>query len=268
MQATLDLLREHGYAALFLAVLLEQLGLPLPAVPLLVGAGAMVGLGYLNIVPVLAATLLASLLADLVWYELGRRNGARILTTLCKISLEPDSCVQQTEGVFDRYGDGSLLFAKFVPGLGTVAPPVAGMVGLPLARFALLDSLGILIWGGLYSGLGVIFADQLESLVGRLQSLGATLLQLVGGGLLLYVLAKAASRYLFLRRLRTARITPQELQALIDGPEAPFIVDLRSQVHHRADPYIIPGALVLAAEELHLRHAELPRDRDIVLYCT
>ena len=268
MQATLDLLRAHGYAALFVAVLLEQLGLPLPALPLLVGAGAMVGLGFLHPFPVLAAIVIASLLADLVWYLLGRRHGARILNVLCKISLEPDSCVQQTEGVFDRYGDRCLLFAKFVPGLSTVTPPVAGLVGLPLARFGLLDSLGILLWGSVYCSLGAIFSSELESMLLLFQSLGATLLQLVGFGVGLYVLAKATSRYLFLRRLRTARVSVQELHALIDGPEPPFIVDLRSQLEYRHDPHIIPGALVVAAEELHLRHAELPRDRDIVLYCT
>ena len=268
MTGALESLRLHGYPALFVTVLLDQLGLPIPSVPLLVAAGALVGLGHLQFLPVLLVVMTASLIGDLVWYELGRRRGAHILHFLCQVSLEPDSCVRQTSGVFQRYGIGCLLFAKFVPGLYTVTPPVAGMVGLPRLRFASFDAMGIAIWVSVYGGLGALLSDQLEWLMEQMQNLGATVLQVIVAVLVLHLSLKFYGRWSFLRRLRTARITPQELKEKIDQGETLLIADLRSQYDHRRDPYIIPGALVLSVDELDHRHLELPRDQDIVLYCT
>jgi membrane protein DedA with SNARE-associated domain len=268
MNGALELLKAHGYPVLFVTILLDQLGLPLPSVPILVAAGALVGLGYLAPLPVFLMVLGAALLGDLFWYELGRRRGARILKFLCQVSLEPDGCVQQTEGVFERYGERVLLFAKFVPGLYTVTPPVAGMLGLPWRRFMALDSLGIALWIAVYGGLGWLLREQLEWLLLQLEGVGATLLQMVLGGLALYLGSKFFARWSFLRRLRMARITPRELKELLDRGEDVLIADLRNLLDHRHDPHIIPGALLLSVDELDQRHEELPRDRDIVLYCT
>lgn len=268
MQFALDILRQHGYLALFGVLLIDQMGIPMPSLPLLMGAGALVGLGYLHPIPALLAVVLGALLADLAWYELGRRRGAAILGTLCKISLEPDSCVQQTEGVFDRYGDRCLLFAKFIPGLSTVTPPVAGMIGLPLRRFVLLDGLGVVLWAGFFGGLGWLFAGHIEWMLMRAQQWGATLGQLLAGGFLLYLGVKAWHRYRFLRTLRIARVTPEELHEMLGGPEAPFIVDLRNRLQQAAHGVFLPGAHRLAVEELAQRAHELPRDRDIVVYCS
>jgi len=264
----LELLRQHGYLALFLVILVDQLGVPMPSMPLLLGAGALVGLGHLHPLPTLAAVAVGALLADLVWYELGRRKGPGVLSTLCRISLEPDSCVRQTEGVFDRYGDHCLLFAKFVPGLSTVTPPVAGLVGLPLLRFLTLDLGGILLWASAYGGLGALFSGQIEEILSNLQAWGATFLQLLTAGLLLYIAYKAWNRHRFLKDLRVARITPEQVHQMLQQNEAPFIVDLRSRLEHQHRAIFLPGAHWLSVDELQERHHELPRDRELVIYCS
>lgn len=268
MQAALEFLKQHGYPALFCIVLADQLGVPLPSVPMLLGAGALVGLGYMAPLPVAVAVLLATLLGDLVWYELGRHQGARVLRVLCRVSIEPDSCVRATEGVFARYGQRVLLFSKFVPGLYTVTPPVAGMIGLPRWRFLALDAVGTFLWLAVYAGLGCALSEQLEWLLMSLEGLGATLAQIIGAILVLHLTSKLVLRWLFLRRLRTARITPEQLKAWIDEGAEPWIADLRHRLDIERDPAIIPGAVLLPVDDLDLRHLELPRDRDIVLYCS
>lgn len=268
MQEVLNVLKESGYLAIFGVVLLDQLGLPFPSVPLLLAAGALAGLGHLNPLVVLGLVLLAALLGDLFWYELGRRKGARILSWLCKMSLEPDSCVRTTEGIFERYGARCLIVAKFIPGLYTVTPPVAGLVGLPLARFLAYDGLGILLWVGVYGGLGMALSHQLEWLLQQVEQVGGSLAQLVLVGLVLHLGGKYLSRERFLRKLRTARITVEELKDLLDRKEEVWIADLRHPLDVEREPHTLPGAIRISTHELEERHHELPRDRDLILYCT
>ena len=148
MHETIDFLIEHGYTVLFAWVLVEQLGLPIPSLPLLLAAGALAGAGKFSFPMPIALAVLACMIADLLWYELGRRRGGKILGLLCRISLEPESCVRRTEDAFQNHASRSLLLAKFVPGLNTAAPPMAGMTGMRLPRFLLLDSLGALFYAG------------------------------------------------------------------------------------------------------------------------
>ena len=124
MDQVAEFLTRHGYLVLFGTVFVEQIGLPLPAIPILLAAGALARTGHMDFMPVVALALLASLTSDCIWYEIGRRRGGRVLGLLCRISLEPDTCVRKTESVFARHGTRSLLIAKFVPGLSTAAPPM------------------------------------------------------------------------------------------------------------------------------------------------
>lgn len=259
---------QHGYIVLFVWVLAEQIGLPLPAVPFLFAAGAMGGSGRLNLSLAIGVAVLASMLSDVTWYEIGRRRGSQVLQLLCRISLEPDSCVRRTEEVFARHGARSLLVAKFVPGLSTAAPPLAGIFRMRLRRFLLFDSLGALVWAGAFAGMGYLFSDELEQLGAYALRLGTSLAAVLVGCLAVYILWKYAQRHRFLRRLRVARITPRELKRKLDEGEDVIIVDLRHLLDFEAEPHIIPGALHLSPEELEQRHHEIPRDRDIVLYCT
>lgn len=268
MDETIQFLIQHGYALIFAWVLAEQLGLPLPAIPLLLAGGALAGSGKMNFAIAISLAIVAAVVADLFWYYLGRSRGTRVLKLLCRISLEPDSCVRRTENVFARHGAPSLLVAKFIPGLNTAAPPLAGIFRMPALRFLLFDSLGAFLWAVLFAGLGYIFSDQLELVGAYAVRWGTWLLVVLVGSLAAYVLWKHVQRQRFLRRLRIARITPKELMEKLTAGDEVMIVDLRQRLDMEALPYKIPGALHMDMEEIEHRHHEIPRDRDIILYCS
>jgi membrane protein DedA with SNARE-associated domain len=268
MQRTLEFLLHHGYVVLLCWVFAEQVGLPLPAMPLLLAAGALAGTGRLSFFASLFYTVLAAVAADSIWYQLGRRKGIRILQLLCKISLEPDSCVRRTEGVFAKQGARSLLLAKFLPGLSTVAPPLAGIFHMRARRFLLFDALGALFWAATFLGLGYVFSGQIERVAEHLASLGGWLLVLVVGALAAYIAYKFIARQRFLRELRISRITVDELKEKIDSGEELVIVDLRHSMDFDAEPGTIPGAFRMDAKELQEKNDRLPRDREVILYCT
>jgi membrane protein DedA with SNARE-associated domain len=268
LEQAADFLIRQGYALLFGWVLLEQMGLPIPAVPLLIAAGALAGAGKMNLTFAVALAFIAVILADLFWYSLGRYRGGRILKLLCRISLEPDSCVRRTENLFVRHGVHSLLVAKFVPGLNTAAPSLAGIFRMPVRRFMIFDSLGGFSWVATFAGLGFTFSDQLEQIAAHALRWGGWLVAVLAGSLAAYVLWKFIQRRRFLRRLRIARITPKELMDKLTAGENISIVDLRQPIDIEAFPQMIPGALRIAMEEIEHRHGEIPRDRDVVLYCS
>ena len=268
LKEAVEFLIKHGYSLLFGWVLVEQMGLPIPAIPLLLAAGALAGSGKMNFPLAVSFALIAVILADLLWYSLGRYRGGRILKLLCRISLEPDSCVRRTENLFIRHGARSLLVAKFVPGLNTAAPSLAGIFRMPVRRFMLFDFLGGLFWVATFTGLGFIFSDQLEQIAAHSLRWGGWLVVVLAGSLAAYILWKYIQRRRFLRRLRIARISPKELMDKLTAGDAISIVDLRQPIDVEAFPQMIPGALRIAMEEIEARHQEIPRDRDVVLYCS
>src|ERR1700726_2595063 len=268
MNSTLEFLVRHGCALLLGWVFVEQIGLPVPSVPLLLAAGALAGAGRMNILVALLVTMFAALCADSLWYELGRIKGIAILQLLCKISLEPDSCVRRTEGVFSKQGARSLIFAKFLPGLSTVAPPLAGVFQMRLRRFLIFDAAGSLLWGATFLGLGYVFSGQIEHIAERAASLGGWLAVILVGVFASYLGYKFVARKRFLRELRIARITVEELKQKLDAGEDVVIVDLRHSMDFEADPETIPGAFRMDAKELEEKNDRLPRDREVILYCT
>jgi membrane protein DedA with SNARE-associated domain len=265
---TFQFLVRHGYSVLFLWVLGEQLGLPLPATPLLLAAGALAGTGQMNLALAIGLPVLASLLGDFSWYQFGKVRGGKVLNLLCRISLEPDSCVRKTEDAFVRHGARSLLLAKFVPGLNTMAPPLAGVIGMRLGRFLIFDALGALLYIGSFVFLGFIFSDQIEQLAVRIASLGFWALLIVIGALAAYIFWKYIQRRRFIRSLRIARISVDELKHKIDSGEDVVIVDLRGSLDFEAAPKTIPGAIRLSPDKMDEGHQQIPRDREIVLFCT
>jgi membrane protein DedA with SNARE-associated domain len=266
---TIGTLVQYGYLVLFAFVLAEQAGLPVPAVPVLLGVGALAAGGRMSLALAFGATLAASLPPDLVWYEFGRRRGNGALRLICRISLEPDSCVRRTENLFVRRGRTALLIAKFLPGLSTVAPPLAGMVRIGRAAFIALDVAAAILWAGMWMGLGYVFSDALELMASRAARLGNGFGVVVAAALVSYASIKFVQRQRFLRSLRIARITAEELKRRLDsGEDTLAVIDTRSVLDVNAVPYAIPGAIWIAAEEIDRRYGELPRDREIVLYCS
>lgn len=266
MNTLLHRLLQHGVSLVFVNVFLEQIGAPIPAVPTLIVAGALAAKGRLSLLPLLGAALVASVLADTVWYLIGRWKGHKVLRIVCRISLSPDSCVRQTETLFERRGALSLLFAKFIPGFNTVAPPLAGTMGTSLPSFLLWDSLGSLLWIGAGVTTGWIFRDAVVKALDYLETLGFWALIVLAAGLALVVAVKFFQRRRLLRMLELARITVYELRDMIDRGEAPVIVDVRTLSRFHVGH--IPGALRMTLEEMDEKLTDLPRERDIVLYCT
>jgi membrane protein DedA with SNARE-associated domain/rhodanese-related sulfurtransferase len=268
MTDTTQFLINHGPPLVFAAVFLDQMGVPLPAVPWLLAAGALSATGKFSLLLWLGITVLACLIADLFWFYLGRHRGHRVLGLLCRISLEPDSCVRRTQNMYTRYGLRGVVVAKFLPGLSTVAPPLAGMAGVKVSHFLLADGLGALLYGGCFISLGYVFSGQIQQIAAALASIGGSALGLVIGLGVIYIGFKYWQRQRILRELRTARITVGELRQKQDAGEQVVIVDLRPGAELTLDPYLIPGAIHLAVEEVEQRHLEIPRDREVIVYCS
>jgi membrane protein DedA with SNARE-associated domain len=263
---TIDFVVRHGYALLFLWILAEQAALPLPSAPLLLACGALAKDGRLSSHLIVLTGLAACLIADNVWFMLGRRRGTRVLRFICRVSIEPDSCVRQTETVYQKYGSRSLLVAKFVPGLNAVSAPLAAISGLSFGRFILFDTCGALIWIGSFTGLGYIFSDQLDKVGDYAARMGSWVAVVVVGLLAAWIGWKYTQRRRFLKKLAVARITATELRAMLEAGEQVVVVDVRSALESEVDS--VPGALRIPLEDLETRSGDIPRDRDIILFCS
>jgi membrane protein DedA with SNARE-associated domain len=268
MSSLAALIAAYGLAFVFANVLAEQLGLPIPALPTLVVAGALAAEGKFSAPLALLAAVAASVIADFIWYELGRRQGSRILKTLCRISLSPDTCVRQTETYFERWGLPSLLVAKFIPGFSTVAPPMAGATKSSRAAFLLSDAGGAVLWAGAGIAAGMLFHRAIDRALERLASVGAWSLVLLAAALAAFIAVKWWRRRRFFDALRAARISVEELRRLMDDGKGPIVLDVRSSAALKADPRRVPGAEMFALSEVDEKVAALPRDREIILYCT
>jgi membrane protein DedA with SNARE-associated domain/rhodanese-related sulfurtransferase len=262
------ILLTYGYFLIFGWVLLEQIGLPLPATPVLLAAGALSATEHMNFSAALLAGTAACLVADISWFFFGRRYGHVVLRLLCKFSLESTVCVRRTHDAFGKRGAYTLVFAKFVPGLSIVAPPVAGQTGMSLRRFLVFDTAGSVVWVGTLLLGGRLFGDLIAkdpSVLDWLGRFGGALLIL---GILGFIISKIYRRQSFMRKFRTARLEPEALKEMLDAGELVYIVDLRHPLELLPDPFTLPGAHHLSPDALAQRSGEIPLDRDIVLYCT
>jgi membrane protein DedA with SNARE-associated domain/rhodanese-related sulfurtransferase len=265
MNETIDFLLTHGYSVLFSFVLAEQLGLPVPSTPVLLAAGALGGLGRLNLAVAWPLAVLASLIGDSFWFYLGKTRGMPILRLLCKISLEPESCVRKTKSAYSNQGARWLLFAKFVPGLNTLAPPMAGMFNVGPWSFIAMDAAGAGLWAGAFMLAGWLFRDQMELIASLIAQFGFWLGTALISALALYIAFKYANRVRARRSLRIARITPFELKQRMDQGESITIVDLRDPFEWQEGH--IPGSLILSEDELDSFVPSL-LEGEVVLYCS
>lgn len=268
MKEIVPFILNYGYWLLVALVFVEQVGLPIPALPALLAMGALCGLGYFTFAFALAWSVVASVLADWLWFQLGVRRGHAVLSLLCRVSLEPDSCVRRTEDLFGRSGAGALLFAKFVPGLSTAAPPMAGTFRMDWRKFLLADAAGAAIWAGSFLLVGYLFRTELERAADYALGLGSWLGAVLAAVLAGYIGWKYIQRRRFFHKLATARIAPEELMRELEAGVPVVIVDLRHALDIEAEGFKLPGAIHMLPEEVEARQAEIPRDRDVVLYCT
>lgn len=267
MSQLAHLIQTYGLFIVFGIVLIEQAGLPIPAMPVLIVAGALAVDGQVNWALCLVVSVAACLVSDYFWFRAGRYYGKRILRLLCRISLAPDSCVGQTENNFSRFGPNALVVAKFIPGLNTVAPPLAGAMGTTTPHFLALSVAGASLWSGVGVGVGAFFHDSVDSVLSMFESMGTTALEIVLGLLALFMLYKYAERRRVLREMGVPRIRIEELKALIDGGHDPVIIDARGTTARQLEA-AIPGALVYVDHEPDQLMATLDHDRHIVVYCS
>jgi membrane protein DedA with SNARE-associated domain len=266
MSDTLELVARHGYVLLFFWVLAEQAALPIPSAPLLVVSGSLARTRQLDLAAVMTYVVAACILADTAWFHLGRRFSTKALQFICKVSLEPDTCVRRTENMFTRHGLYSLLVSKFVPGFNAVAAPLAGASAAHFGRFLLFDAIGSVLWAGAYVLIGFLFADQLEIAVAYAGRFGSGFVVFVAAAFAAWIGWKYLERRRFLKSVDVDRIGARELESLLSAGSDVIIVDVRGNLTGK-DPAIV-GAVHIPLEDLPTRHHEIPRDRDIVLVCT
>lgn len=266
MNATAQFVIRHGYAVLFFWILAEQGALPIPSVPLLLVCGALAKSGQLSAGMILFLGVLACLIADSVWFQLGRVRGSKILALLCKLAIEPDSCVRQTENGFVKYGPRFLLVSKFVPGINALAAPLAGTAQVRWVVFLLFDVLGAAFFIGGWATIGYLLSEQLDlvgDFVGRAGfRLFLAIVVLVAG----WIAWKYYQRKRFIRKLAVARIYPEELRSMVETGNDMVVIDVRGGLALLVPP--LPGALRIPLSEMENRHREVPRDRDVVLFCS
>jgi membrane protein DedA with SNARE-associated domain/rhodanese-related sulfurtransferase len=266
MSHLITLIEHYGLALVFVNVLLLQAGFPVPAYPTLIVTGALAARAPYTLAGLLATAVVASVIADIGWYLIGRRLGGRVLRTLCRISLSPDSCVRQTESIFTRWGARSLTVAKFVPGFASVATAMAGIVRLTPWRFLLFDAIGAALWSGVAIALGYLFRDAVNEVLDVLSAMGRYGLMVIVAAFVIYVTVKWVQRQRFIRQLKMDRVTVQELRDLVDAGTPATLIDVRSKLSQSVTGRI-PGALTVDVTNMKLELLAIPPTNEVIVYC-
>jgi membrane protein DedA with SNARE-associated domain len=259
---------KHGYLLLFAWITAEQLGAPVPAAPVLFAAGVLSATGQLTFASAFLLGIVGCLIGDTTWYVIGKRRGSAVLRILCKISLEPEACVRRSSNFISLHGSRSLVVSKFIPGIGAIAVPLAANSKISRLAFFSYDLLGSMLYVGTYLVAGRFLGDRIDKLSlfsGSVRVVSVALAVVVALGILGW---RYYQKRQFQNDVRMARITPEEVREMIEAGQNPYIVDLRHQLDMLTDPRIIPGAIRMRPDELSSRQDEIPRDREIILYCT
>jgi len=268
MRSAFAFLLDHGYLVIAVVSFADQLGIPFPATPFLVAAGALARTGQLNLLSVALIAATTAISAHTIWYEAARRGRGDVLGFMCRVSLEPEACVRRAHDFFARWGAGAVVLSSLVPSVGVLSQPIAGIMRMSRPLFLGLNLVGAVLWAGLPLAIGYGFSPEVESLLDAATQLGNSVLLLLAGAFVFYLAWKLFSRRILYRELRLARITPEDLVLRLERKEPLVVLDLRRQVDFDGDPHMIPGALRMSPEEVDQRYGEIPRDRDVVLYCS
>jgi membrane protein DedA with SNARE-associated domain len=258
---------EHGYITIFIASLVERLGIPVFTTPVVVGAGLLAASGKLSLALVIAITVFATLLGDWVWFELGRRRGNKVVGLLCRISLSRDSCVERTKKFSKKHSDLSLLYTKFVPGVSHISPPLAGLSGTSLARFTAFNFAGTLLWASALAISGWASMRPLES-----ARIASYVLATPPVLILVFIIGNLIWKYVqkqrFIRSLRMERLSAKQLAERLESEDKPLVIDLRHPLDVLHDPRGIPGAINVLPEDIEAKAKELPLEREFIIVCT
>ncbi len=255
----------YSGAAMFLVSFLENIGLPFPAFPVFVLAGALAAAGHVSLPVLVAGAVLGAVVADGIWYDLGRRRGKRVLYALCRISLNPDVCVESAVDQFHRRKTLTILLAKFLPGVNSVMPPLAGMAAVPLSLFLFVDSVGAFLWAATGTGIGNVFGPEIA---GSARTIQGGLVWVFVAGLIAYVLWAIGYRVYLVKRYAAPRIDPDTLRERMKKEDAPIVLDLRRDEYYERGDLMIADSFRLRPATFHRFAHHLPRDRDLVFYCT
>lgn len=263
-----NLLLNHGYLLLFVYVMVVGVGVPIPVDPLFLLMGAQTGDHHYSFFLCVVIAMAPAVLGDILWYEIGKHKGRSVLSLLCKLSLEPDTCVRKTESAFSTRGSDALLFSKFVPGMSLVSVTLAGISNMPFWRFLAADAAGCALWASAYLGVGWVFHKQVDTIIGLLGLYGRRAGVVIVTALVAYVAYKYFQRWRFLRTLRINRVTPEQVQDLLAAGNMLTIVDLRHPAEVERAGFKIANAMVVRPEDLRSRSHEIPAGQEIILYCT
>jgi membrane protein DedA with SNARE-associated domain len=264
LKSILGVFTAHPYLILLLAGLLERIGLPLLFAPILVAAGALAAAGQMEFDLGLWLALVACIFGDALWYEVGRTRGDSVLSLLCRISLEPESCVRRSRALFEKGTNRTLLLAKWIPGLSHIVPAVAGLSGVQRQRFFLINTAGSALWIFAMMLAGYLPVERVHVARAIAPIAFEASLMLVAGNVALKYLQKRR----FLKQLNQARIAPEELRQMLEREQSVVILDLRHPLDSVTDQRTLPGAIRVLPDDLVQRADILPKDREIVLYCT
>lgn len=267
MSQLIELVQHYGLAFVFVNVLLLQVGLPVPAYPTLIVTGALAARTPYALLGLIGTAVAASVIGNIAWYVAGRRLGGRVLKTLCRMSLSPDSCVRQTEAIFARWGAPSLMVAKFIPGFASVATAMAGIVHLPPWRFVLFDAIGAALWSGVAIALGYVFRDAVNDVLAVLEAMGEIGIALIVAAFVVYVIVKWVQRQRFIRQLRMDRMTVDELRELLSTEgQSTKVIDVRSPIS-QAVTGRIPGAVTVDSNNIKVDLLAIEPETEVVVYC-
>jgi membrane protein DedA with SNARE-associated domain len=264
VKSVFHLLTQHPYAVLLFAALSERIGLPLFLSPVLVGAGALAAAGQMRFDLGFWFALAACIAGDQVWFSLGRNRGDSVLSLLCRISFEPDSCVRRSKVFLEKGAMRTVFFSKWIPGLSHIVPAVAGLSRVRKRDFLMANLAGTAVFVFALMLAGYLPVEHLHVVprVGAIIFEGAILLLLANVGL------KYFQRRKFLQELYKSRITPGDLRQMLDSGTKVVIVDLRHPLDSVTDPRVLPGAIRMLPEDLEVKAATLSGDEEIILYCT
>jgi membrane protein DedA with SNARE-associated domain/rhodanese-related sulfurtransferase len=262
MDALLHIIEVYGLWVVFVCVLLDQGGLPVPAYPPIIVTAALAAGANESVLPILIVATLAAIIADLIWFAGGRRFGAALLRFMCRVSLSPDSCVGSTRRIYGKWGAPSLILAKYVPGFAAVATTLAGETGTSLRRFIAYDGIGAALWAGGAIALGVIFQEAVDAVLLQLEALGFYAVLLLLAVIIGFIAAKGWQRYRFQMKIRMARISVDELSQLLESELHIVILDVRS-AERRTHSGWIPGSIAVT----DVTSLQLDPEDEVIIYC-